>query len=124
LTGLDEEEQNDLIEDAMDNKEWMETNVNKVLASEFDNKKINSIGEVLTKYNIYDEKISEDLTEDIKELDEKRDDLLDYDEDSKTDILDRAETDIADGTLESGTKSDLSDCADDVLKDAISEDGD
>ena len=123
LTGLDQEEQDDLIEDAMDDKERMKKNVDTLLKTEFDDQKINTIGATLTKYTIYDEKISEELTKEIKDLDTKRDDLLDYDEDSKTDILDRAETDIADGTLESGTKKDLGDCADRVLKDAINENG-
>jgi len=49
--------------------------------------------------------------------------LLDYDEKSKTDILDRAETDMADGKMEADTQKNLTECADDILEDAIDANG-
>ena len=123
LTGLSEDDQKHLIEKALDDEQWMTTHINPTLWAEFDSQKIQTIESTLTKYGLYDGKISLELQEKIKNLDETRDDLLDYDESSKTDILDRAETDIADGKMEADNQKNLTECADDILDDAIDANG-
>ena len=123
LTGLSEDDQKDLIEDAMGDAKWMDANIVPTIKTEFDGQKIQTIASNLTKYQLYDGKISLELQEKITNLDETRDDLLDYDESSKTDILDRAETDIADGKLEKDNQKNLTECADDILDDAMDANG-
>ena len=122
LTGLSQEEQDDLIEDAMDDDKWMES-VEDVLVAQFDHQKISTLETTLAQYEIYDEKISADLQQSIDSLDEDRDDLLAYDEDLDSDVLDRAENDIQDGSLEKTTQEELSVCTQDVIEDAIDENG-
>ena len=123
LTGLSEDDQEDLIQEAFDDEKWMESNIKPTIKSEFDSQKIQTIESTLLKYQLYDRKISPELQEKIKNLDETRDDLLDYDENSKTDVLDRAEMDIADGKMEKDNQNNLTKCAWDILDDAIDENG-
>ena len=123
LTWLNAEDQDDLVEKALADDTRMKANVDGIIKSEFEAQKITTIQAILVKYQLYDETISEDLQKEIDDLDKERNDLLDYDESSKTDILDRAETDIADGTLEKGNQEKLVKCTGDVLNDAIDANG-
>jgi hypothetical protein len=101
----------------------MEINVDPTLKTIFEEKKISELSESLSEFDPEDGKISADLQKDIASVDEDRDDILDYDKDTKVDILDRALTDIADGKLDDSTRKDLVMCTEKLSEDAVNLNG-
>lgn len=116
---LTKDEQDEVLADALADSDRMETNVNPTLKTKFEEKQISELSGSLSEFDLDEEKVSPDLEKDITSIDKDRDDIMDYDEDTKVDVLDKALTDVADGKIDASTRNNLVECVEKLSADAI-----